>query len=201
MDSEPQPAPDSERPGRVGFTGRVAALVALPVAAVATIGMFVLIAPSSTGTTPNNGAASTWRGTPSTGSPGSSAPPGTNLPTTVDGVCSGLVAQLPQQVHDRTRRPSQGDPARTAAWGDPPITLGCGVAGPSAPADAQVWLLNGVCWFSPDGALWATVDRAVPVTVTLTGVSTAPGQWVIELSAPITATVPPATNAPTGCRQ
>ncbi|GAC1442681.1 MAG: hypothetical protein NVS3B26_01280 [Mycobacteriales bacterium] len=42
--------------------------------------------------------------------------------------CRALTATLPEQLVPGThRRPVTGDPGRTAAWGDPPITLQCGV--------------------------------------------------------------------------
>jgi Protein of unknown function (DUF3515) len=42
--------------------------------------------------------------------------------------CRTLTASLPQSLDKGVaRRPVTGDAARTAAWGDPPITLECGV--------------------------------------------------------------------------
>jgi hypothetical protein len=127
----------------------------------------------------------------------------TSLDATAAAVCWALVSALPQQLRDRQRRPVAGGERQNAAWGWPATTLACGApVGATAP-DAQLWLLDGVCWFSPDGVLWHTVDRTVPVTVVLdptTGAGAgAGGQWVVELSAPIAATDPVTPARPAGC--
>lgn len=49
----------------------------------------------------------------------------------VEAACQRLTAALPQTLGEGVlRRPVTGDPDRTAAWGDPAITLVCG-SGPS----------------------------------------------------------------------
>jgi hypothetical protein len=48
--------------------------------------------------------------------------------TLVVSACRALLAAVPGVLDKGVRRrPVTGDPARTAAWGDPPITLECGV--------------------------------------------------------------------------
>jgi len=82
--------------------------------------------------------------------------------------CTALLAALPDQVLQSTRRPT--DPGiLTAAWGDPPITLRCGVPPPPGLTPTSECLeVNGVGWFSEDaqgGVLFTTVGRTVHVEV------------------------------------
>jgi len=82
--------------------------------------------------------------------------------------CTALLAALPGQVLQSTRRPTEPG-VLTAAWGDPPITLRCGVAAPPGLTSSSECLeVNGVGWFSEDargGVLFTTVGRAVFVEV------------------------------------
>ena len=65
-------------------------------------------------------------------------------------VCTALVAALPDLVLDAERR--RADPGLlTAAWGEPPITLRCGVAAPPGlTASSECLEVNGVGWFAED---------------------------------------------------
>ena len=83
-------------------------------------------------------------------------------------VCTDLLAALPDQVLRSTRRPT--DPGvLTTAWGDPPITLRCGVEAPPGLGPSSECLeVNGVGWFNEPaegGVLFTTVGRAVFVEV------------------------------------
>ena len=71
------------------------------------------------------------------------APPSPGTPE-----CTAL--QLPDTVLGAGRRPTE-DPA-TAAWGEPPITLRCGVARPQAlTPTANLVEVNGVAWLPVSG--------------------------------------------------
>jgi hypothetical protein len=64
------------------------------------------------------------------------------------------------------RRPVTGDANRTAAWGDPAVTLQCGVPLPDQTATPLV--LDGLPFVTKKTAgrvLWTTSDRAVNVTL------------------------------------
>jgi hypothetical protein len=118
-------------------------------------------------------------------------------------VCHELVNRLPGALRDRPRRPVTAGPDQNAAYGDPPITLECGVPPISLPPTAEVWLLSGVCWYSQPGdggTRWTTVDRDTPVRVSVPGSYETPGQWVIEFSPPIAATIPRSSTVPAGCQ-
>lgn len=83
-------------------------------------------------------------------------------------VCVQLVAALPDRVLDAARRTAEPG-VLTAAWGDPPITLRCGVAAPPGLVSTSECLeVNGVGWFSEDadgGRLYTTIGRQVFVEV------------------------------------
>ena len=85
----------------------------------------------------------------------------------VAAACTALTAALPAEVDPSVaRRPVTGDAARTAAWGDPPVSLECGVEPPERFEPPVV--VNGVAWTVRDvgaGFRWTTSDRLVPVAV------------------------------------
>ncbi len=82
--------------------------------------------------------------------------------------CETLLAALPEQVLESTRRPTEPG-VLSRAWGDPAITLRCG--GPAPPgltATSECLEVDGVGWFSEDaegGRLFTTIGRAVFVEV------------------------------------
>ncbi len=81
--------------------------------------------------------------------------------------CRALTAALPDEVDPGVeRREVLSDRTRTAAWGDPPVTLECGVPDPDRPEEPI--FINGVAWSVRDigaGFRWTTKDRAVNVAV------------------------------------
>lgn len=88
-------------------------------------------------------------------------------PATAD-VCAAVLAHLPKTVLDQQRREVR--PGRlTAAYGDPPITIACGVALPeSAANDTRCFEVNGVGWFAEEGQggwLFTTIGREAAVQV------------------------------------
>jgi hypothetical protein len=117
-------------------------------------------------------------------------------------VCRALLSQLPDHIREVAQRPVTAGAEQNAAYGDPPITLACGIAMPSLPPTDLVYPLNGVCWHAADSAeatVWTTVDREVPVRVTVPKAYDEPGQWTIAFSGPVLATVPSASTIPSGC--
>lgn len=82
--------------------------------------------------------------------------------------CRALLAALPDRVDDAARRPVTPDAGTTAAWGDPPITLRCGVAAPTPAATAELVTVSGVDWLPEPltaGVRFTTVDRSPTVIV------------------------------------
>ena len=112
--------------------------------------------------------------------------------------CAALVARLPAELGPGIRRrPVTGDPGRTAAWGDPAITLQCGVPRPDPAIEPLT--IDGLAWAVKDvgaGQLWTTRDRAVAVSVRIGDGYEGQGELVVPLAAPVLATLPAARTTP-----
>jgi hypothetical protein len=175
---------------------RWAAAIALPVALV--VG-FLSYRALTAGARPTASPSPS----PSPHSTGPVAMPAPALSEPSATVCRALLSQLPDALRDRPRRPVTAGAEQNAAYGDPAITLACGAGPqPALPPDATVYELSGVCWYplpSSDGTVWTTVDRQVPVTVTVPGSYDGPGEWVIGFSGAIGTAVPALATAAPGC--
>jgi hypothetical protein len=115
-------------------------------------------------------------------------------------ICRALVTKLPDELGGLPRRAVTAGPDQNAAFGDPAIVLSCGAAKPAIPQNAQLLGLSDVCWFPEehgDETVWQTVDRQVPLRVVVP--KAADGSWLVNLSAPIVATVPPTDPGPVHC--
>ncbi|MBK5306722.1 MAG: DUF3515 family protein [Frankiaceae bacterium] len=81
--------------------------------------------------------------------------------------CAALLSALPDELDaDVRRRPVSGDAARTAAWGDPPVTLQCGVPLPGQ--ERPPLFIDGFPLVTDergDAVTYTTSDRAVNVSV------------------------------------
>ncbi|MGN9907229.1 DUF3515 family protein [Phytohabitans sp. LJ34] len=118
-------------------------------------------------------------------------------------VCRALVSQLPTAVRDLRVRPVTAGHEQNAAYGDPAITVSCGAPKATYPPTDQVFQLNRVCWHQverPDASEWTTVDREVPVRVTVPRAYDGPGQWTTAFSDTVIATVRSLEKIPTGCK-
>ena len=102
--------------------------------------------------------------------------------------CPALMSALPLELAGEPSRRVQSDSPYAYAWGDPPITLICGVERPAGfVVGVSAIQINGVQWYvdtsDADSTVWTTVDRPVYVQVTLpASVDSAP---VTTLSTPI----------------
>jgi Protein of unknown function (DUF3515) len=117
-------------------------------------------------------------------------------------VCRGFIAQLPGTVRDLNRRPVSAGPELNAAYGQPPIVVRCGVPAASFPPTATLYTLSGVCFYAAKQdaeTVWTTVDRQVPVAVTVPNSYSGAGQWVTEFSDDIAGAVPSLDKLPAGC--
>ncbi|MER7004055.1 DUF3515 domain-containing protein [Dactylosporangium sp. NPDC000555] len=115
-------------------------------------------------------------------------------------VCRALVSQLPDSLGGLPRRAVTAGGEQNAAFGNPPIVLSCGVSKPTVPRTAQLIGLSGVCWFPEerrDETLWQSVDREVALRVVVP--KSADGSWLVNLSAPIVATVRATDPGPVSC--
>lgn len=85
--------------------------------------------------------------------------------------CRPLVADLPGEVDGQPQRMVEPSSPFTAAWGDPAITVACGVAKPSGLKPAsKCWEVNGVGWYAQkrtDDYRFTTIGRRGYVRVTV----------------------------------
>ncbi|GGL86901.1 MULTISPECIES: DUF3515 domain-containing protein [Micromonospora] len=182
-------------------TTRNAALLATAVALPVTLVVAGLaVARLAPGDTPDSPTASTTAAQPQSTAPVElAAPPLAERPATV---CRALLSQLPAAVGDLPQRPVTAGPEQNAAYGDPPLTVVCG--GPVAdyqPTD-EVWKVNNVCWHPTEGTgatVLTTVDREVPVRVTVPEAYGPALQRVAPIANTIVASVPSGGTPPAGC--
>ena len=106
--------------------------------------------------------------------------------------CAALLVSLPVEIDPGVRRrPVTGDQRLTAAYGDPPVTLECGVPDPDRPEQPAV--VNGVEWSVRDvgaGFRWTTVGRDVNVAVEIPDAYSNGAELVLPLAEPIEAALP-----------
>jgi Protein of unknown function (DUF3515) len=124
------------------------------------------------------------------------------LPPEFVPVCQQIVANLPDTAAGQARRPVTDGPEQNAAYGDPPIIFACGTVQPTFPATDEVFTLSGVCWHAMPGTAstaWTTVDRVVPVTVTVPGTSDGSAQSVVPFSEAVGTNDPRLATVPSGC--
>jgi hypothetical protein len=85
-----------------------------------------------------------------------------------DASCPAVMSALPLDLVGEPSRRVRSESPYAYAWGDPPVSLVCGVDrpdgfGPSSP----LYQINGVLWFVDDSAadttVWTAVDRPVYV--------------------------------------
>jgi len=86
-------------------------------------------------------------------------------------ICQKLTPSLPEKVADQPKREVSDAPDLTAAWGNPPITLRCGVVKPAAlePTSSLI-TVNGIDWFAQQlsaGWQFTSMNTYVYVEVTV----------------------------------
>jgi hypothetical protein len=113
------------------------------------------------------------------------APTGADLVT-----CTALMADLPDQVLDQDRR--RAEPGNfSAAWGDPAITLRCGVAKPPELGPASTCLeANGVGWFGEEaegGRLFTTIGRQTYVELAVPSAYAPESGALVDVAATVAA--------------
>jgi hypothetical protein len=111
--------------------------------------------------------------------------------------CATLIAALPDEVDPGVERRQVRDDALTAAWGDPPVTLMCGVAAPDRPEEPVI--VNGVSWTVRDigpGFQWTTSGRLVSVAVQIPDAYENGVEIVNPLSGPVAQALPAVSPSP-----
>ena len=83
--------------------------------------------------------------------------------------CEELHHALPDDLDGRERRDTSPESTQTAAWGDPPVVLRCGVGRPAdLTSTSQVIEVDQVDWFldeRPGAYVFTTVGRTAYVEV------------------------------------
>lgn len=171
----------------------IATLVAVPIALLAGLALW-----------PRDPGPPEPTPSPSQAAPTSSASmDARELTTRAATVCRGLIAMLPATtLGELPRRPVTAGPEQNAAYGH--VLLRCGVDAVTLPdtSTETVYPLSKVCWVPKrvrGGTVWTTLDREVPVSVTIEGSPDETGQWVTALSRYVVKT-PPGGDPPSGCR-
>ena len=189
-----------------------ATAVAVPVALVVGLLMFWRLVPHDAGAQPAP-SATVPAVIPST--PVEMAAP--KLDARTAQVCLAVTSQLPVKVRDLPSRKVSAGPEQNAAYGQPPITVACGVTQPTmcervdgghagcVPLDATMFKMNGVCWWGEDGPatdVFTTMDREVAVRVAVPGSYQQTAQWANEFSDAVVTTVKSTEKGvPSGCDQ
>ena len=130
-------------------------------------------------------------------------------------VCLAVTSQLPGTVRDLAARKVSAGPEQNAAWGEPALTVACGVAQPKTcasldetgsgcvPMDTELMNMNRVCWYAdeqPEATVFTTMDREVAVRVTVPKQYSQAAQWANEFSDVVVKTDKSlTTGVPTGC--
>jgi hypothetical protein len=113
--------------------------------------------------------------------------------------CADLVAALPDVVADAVRRDIEPPRPATAAWGDPPVILRCGVPVPVADPTTPVLEVDGVRWLpvpGEGGTFFTTVDRVATVEVAVPDDYAPEADVLSDLTGPVTVLVPEAPASP-----
>jgi hypothetical protein len=114
-------------------------------------------------------------------------------------VCADLVAALPEVVADAVRRDVQPPDPTTAAWGDPPVILRCGVPAPVADPTTTVLEVDGVDWLpvpGEGGTFFSTLNRVATVEVAVPDDYAPEADVLSDLTGPVSDTLPPAPSSP-----
>jgi hypothetical protein len=190
-----------------------AAVIAVPIAIAVGLLIFWKIVPSGAPTPEAQSSASAPAVVPST--PVRMAAP--KLTGRAAQACLAVTSQLPMKVRDLPARKVTAGPEQNAAYGEPPITVACGVPQPTlcervdgghagcVPLDATMLKMNGVCWYGQQGGAtdeFTTMDREIAVRVNVPSGYNQTAQWANEFSDTVVKTVlSKTTGVPTGCNQ
>ncbi|MEV4755270.1 DUF3515 family protein [Micromonospora sp. NPDC049559] len=198
---EPQTS-EVERDSTTRQAALWATVVAVPLALVVAIVAIVSLSPGEPAAAPTASASATASPGPRSTAPvAMAAPPLAERPATV---CRALVSQLPDTIRDLAQRPVRAGAEQNAAYGDPAVTVACGVPPASYPPTDTLWVVNGTCWYpsdQSDAVVLTTVDREVPIRVTLPRAYDQAAQWatVTALSESVVSSVPSVKPLPYGC--
>ncbi len=176
----------------------LAALIAAPVALLAGVLVFWLLGGFG-GASPEPSGSPTPAG-PQPTTPVSMPAPALSAGATI--ACRALLSQLPDSVREAKRRPVTAGAEQNAAYGEPPVRVACGVPAVRYPLDDQVYVISGTCYHPAerdDATVWTTVDREVPVAITVPKALGQAAEWLSPLSTIIAGSVRSLPKPPFGC--
>ena len=108
--------------------------------------------------------------------------------------CRDLQTLLPDPLDGRPSRQTGPLSPLTAAWGDPPVVLRCGVPRPAAlTLTSQLFQANGVSWFAeqvPGGWRFTATGRKAYVEVTVPGTQDQASAPLVDLAPAVSNAVP-----------
>jgi hypothetical protein len=204
---EAQPSP----PDRTTRSAALwATVIAVPVAVLAGVLIFTQVVPETRSAAP---APSATQAAAVPATPVQMAAP--KLAARPAEVCLAVTSQLPNTVRDLPARKVSAGPEQNAAYGEPPLTVTCGVAQPvmctsleqtgsgCVPMDTELMNMNRVCWYADEQAAattFTTMDREVAVQVTVPKQYAQAAQWANEFSDTVVETDKSrTTGVPSGC--
>jgi hypothetical protein len=211
VDVQTRPESQPPAPDRTARTAALwATVIAVPVAVLAGLLIFTKIVPDAPSAAPDP-AVTQPAVVPS--APVQMAAP--KLAARPAEVCLAVTSQLPVKVRDLAARPVSAGPEQNAAYGEPALTVACGVAQPTmcaslddtgtgcVPLDTELMTMNKVCWYPAEQAaatVFTTMDREVAVQVTVPKQYAQPAQWANEFSDVVVKTDKSRTaGVPSGC--
>ncbi|MGH8867564.1 MAG: DUF3515 domain-containing protein [Actinomycetes bacterium] len=109
--------------------------------------------------------------------------------------CTRLIRSLPQELDGERQRDTKPASEYTAAWGDPPVVLRCGVPRPAGlQPTSTLFSVNRVDWFPvehDDGsATFTTTDRVADVELAVPEDQQPGANYLVDLAVPLDDTVP-----------
>jgi hypothetical protein len=180
---------------------RLAALIAVPVAVLAGFGLFIVL--TNVLDPPPAAPPSPPPDPPSAVATGPVTTQARELDEREETVCRAVLSQLPAEVGGLAQRPVTAGAEQNAAYGEPPLTLACGgLETGYRPTDTVYPLPGGVCWHLAEGegqSVWTSLDREVPVRVSVPASYDGAGQLVTALTSTIARTIRTADDLPPGC--
>jgi hypothetical protein len=190
-----------------------ATAIAVPVAVLAGILIFSHVRGQADA---SEAAAGPSASTPAIASTAPVAVPAPKLSPRAAQVCLAVTSQLPLSPRGVPQRKVTAGAEQNAAYGDPAITVTCGGAQPKVcttpeddgtktgclPMITRLVMMNNVCFHvdsKPAAAVFTTMDREVPVAVTVPRSYAKPAEWALEFADPIVETDRSLAKVPYGC--
>lgn len=182
---------------------KLAALIAVPLAVLAGLGAYALLSDAFRGAAEPAPTPTAERTEPAPVPTEPVEMAARDLTQRQETVCRALLSQLPDQLDALAQRPVTEGAEQNAAYGEPPVTVACGVAAADYQPTDTVYPLEGVCWHATEqsgASVWTTLDREVPVQVTVPAAYDGASQRVMEFSPILIETVRSHDTAPSGCQ-